>query len=336
MMTLTKRQHSQRGFTIVEIMIALLLGILIILGVTQISERVSVTRHELGRTSRQLDNASYALRVIESDLRNAGYWGEMGELPADAALPPLCPGLGVDLGAAAVELRGNLTNNTSTGAMGYPVQGEAPGGVTCIAPLAGTEFLAIRRVNSCALGDAGCEPDGGHFYSQINSCFDPNDNTAPISGIDYLLDDDTSELVYTQRDCTTLAPRYRFVSRIYYVNELSQLVRASLEDLPATDYDHTALVNGVETMRFEYGLDTDQDGQVDLQTSLPTGTQWADVAMVRIHLMVRNEEASSGGTDPRTYTIDGAPFAVPVGFENHRRQVYSRTVSLRNVAGRRE
>ena len=72
------RGANQRGFGIIEVMIALALGVIIMLGVTQIATDNSALRYELDRTGRQMENAMYALRQIEGDLMSSGYWGEMG------------------------------------------------------------------------------------------------------------------------------------------------------------------------------------------------------------------------------------------------------------------
>jgi type IV pilus assembly protein PilW len=320
------QRRSQQGFGLIEIMIALLLGIIIMLGVGEIATRNSLTRSELERSGRQIESAAYALRLIETDLMSAGYWGEMGEQAAGGTLPPVCPGLGADLVAAITEL---------VDAAGYPVQGQDALLSNCVVPAAGTDFLAIRRVNSCALDTAGCEPAGTNFHLQVNSCLTP-DGLPPLPGIHYLVLSDTDALVYTQRDCSTQAPKYRFLSRVYYVNDQAQLVRAELDGSGASAaYPDVPLVDGIESLRFEYGLDNDGDGQVDVQTTTPLGTEWADVAMVRISLVVRNLEPTAGYADGKTYTLAGTTFTVPVGFESHRRQVYSRTVSLRNIVGRR-
>jgi len=70
------------------------------------------------------------------------------------------------------------------------------------------------------------------------------------------------------------------------------------------------------------------------------------VVMARVSLVVRNTESSGGFVDDKIYTIAGDTYCtartpscdveLPAAFEDHRRQVYSRTVGLRNVAGRRE
>lgn len=322
-----RKAFIQSGFSLVEIMVALALGAIILLGVAEVFTNNSQTRAEIERTGRQIESGSYALGLIESDLTNAAFWGEAGEQPAGGILPPVCPGLGADLTAAAVELRG---------AMGYPVQGEDALGSSCVAPKAGSEFLSVRRAASCALGSAGCDLADSNFYLQVNACFEPSDSSLPLPGL-VRISSDLSDLDYSERDCATDAPQYRFLSRVYFVNANDQLVRAELSRATgASAYVETPLVEGVETMKFEYGLDTDGDGQVDVHTDSPAGIQWADVAMVRVYMVVRNLEPSGGYSDTRTYVVGGDAYAVPAEFQGHKRQVYARTVSIRNVAGRRE
>lgn len=323
--------RSQQGFSIIEIMVALALGAIILLGVTEIFTNNSRTRAEIERSATQIESGAYALRLIEGDLTNAGFWGEAGEQAAAGTLPPVCPGLGVDLDAAELELRQVL---------GYPVQGEGTLSASCAVPKSGSEFLAVRRASSCPLGTSGtaCATATSNFYLQVNACFDPGDSSAPLPG-ELDLSTVISDLDYMPRSCDSLesAPRYQFLSRVYYVNGSDVLVRAELNRADSTsDYEETELVEGVETMRFEYGVDTDGDGQVDLHTATPVGVQWADVAMVRVSMVIRNLQSSPGFSDTKTYVVGGEAYTVPTAFQDHKRQVYTRTVSIRNVAGRRE
>jgi type IV pilus assembly protein PilW len=365
-------KQSENGFGIVEIMIALALGVVIMLGVTQIATNNSNTRYELDRAGRQLENAAFALREMENDLTNAGYWGEMGAQTV-GALPPVCPTTACDaftgspgtIDAAALN---DLTSDCDLNrALRFPLQGgRIASGVleefACdtvdtadadeIVPKPGTDFIAVRRANSCALGTPGCETAGSNFYLQVHSCFRPGVSSAPLPGVSYAIDQivttpDAGVFKYEAYsadncDSAAAAPHYRFLNRIYYINSDDQLMRAELEWNPiaaAHEYQQAVLVEGVEAMRLEYGLDSaGNDGQVDTYTNDPNApdpTAWTDVVMVRIALVVRSAEPSPGFTDNKDYQLAGAQYLVPEEFENHRRQVYSRTVSVRNVAGRR-
>jgi type IV pilus assembly protein PilW len=340
--------RSQTGFGIIEIMIALALGIIIMLGVTQIATSNSQTRWELDKTSRQIESASYALHEIESDVTNAGFWGEMGAQPM-GVVPPICADNYCDATSAADDFC------EVEQILGYPVQG-GQGQFDCITqdatdadkvtPKAGSDYLSVRRASSCALGDDGCDANVSNIRLQVNACFRPDVASAPLPGIDYLIGTDPSVFVYQQRDCdaANLAPEYRILNRIYFVNNQDQLVRMELE---GNEYVETVLVDGIEMLRFEYGLDSSGDGQVDEYTDDPNDpdpTAWTNVVMVRISMLVRSPEASAGFSDTKVYTVAGETYCaggacdvdIPDEFQTHRRQLYARTVSMRNVAGRRE
>jgi type IV pilus assembly protein PilW len=53
-------------------------------------------------------------------------------------------------------------------------------------------------------------------------------------------------------------------------------------------------------------------------------------------LVARNLAPTPGYTDERTYSLGGVAHEVPEAFVGHKRQVYSTTITLRNVAGARE
>jgi type IV pilus assembly protein PilW len=324
MIRLRTQRNLQSGLGLIEIMIALLLGAIIMLGVTEIATQNSLTRNELERFGRQLETATYAMRVIESDVTNAAFWGERGEYPAGATAPPIC----ID---DADELEE---------AMGYPIQGgqgdiTGCSGVTGnkLEPKSGTDFIAIRRVSSCADLSPGCPTDNSHFHLQVHACFDTTSALKPGDSFQIGQLPHSSNL--EQRDCSTAAPSYRFLNHIYFVNDDDKLIRAQLS---GTTYSTEELVENVETMRFEYGLDTDGDGQVDdymSNVSDPNNPTWGEVVIVRLGLIVRNHQPSAGFNDARTYTVSGQTYT-PATKQNHRRQLYTRTISARNIGGRRE
>ena len=200
---ISTRPNAHRGFTIIEIMVALGLGAIILLGVVQIFTNNNSTRAEIDRTARQIESGAYSLGLIESDLTNAGYWGEAGDQPAGGTLPPVCPGVNADAAVGAAEL---------IEALGYPLQGQDALGTNCVAPKAGSDFLAVRRTSSCGRGETGCDAPASDFYLQVNACFEPNDSSLPLPGV-LRISKPVADLDYTERDCTTVAPLYRFVRR---------------------------------------------------------------------------------------------------------------------------
>jgi type IV pilus assembly protein PilW len=362
-----RKIRTQTGFGLIEIMISLLLGIVIMLGVTQIATNSSKTRWELERAGRQLENASYALRLIESDLTSAAFWGERRAVDV-ISVPEICPATACD--ADDFPALDDPDECQLNWAMGFPVQGGSAtvaqpdfscptvtvGDSDLITPKLGTDYVAVRRASSCAVGDAGCDAGDTSFHLQVNACTD--DGNADDIKTSSKFISDNADFSYQTRDCATAAPIYRYFSRIYYLNADDQLVRAELgsdaEDV--FEYTETSLVEDVEILRLEYGLDTaGNDGEEDIPPdptdpypSVPDDARWSDVVRVKISLLVRSQEASAGFIDEKIYTIVGQTYCadippraacdvtIPTEFENHRRQLFSRTVGLRNVAGRRE
>lgn len=330
---------NTRGFSLVELMIAIALGSILLLAVTEIATRNSATRSELNRTAAQIDNGIYALRLLAQELSIAGYWGETGAQPVNpAAHPTLLAGTAEDETDRLLEIQT---------ALGYPVDG----GAAAIAPpdvpaKLGTDFILVRRASSCAVENAGCDDVvDGAVYLQVNACFEPNDATAPAPGDIQLAiassdgADLSASLDYLAQNCTDPAPRYRLWNRVYFVDERYNLARAELVD--GSYAEPVLLVENIETLRIEYGLDNGAaggiagDGAVD-EYDAPVGAEWADVVVARVSLLARAPEASPGYVDDSNYTIAGANYTVPPAFSDFRRKLFSQTVVLRNIAERRQ
>ncbi len=66
---------NNRGFTLVEMMVALVVGFLVLAGIGQIfikTKRASVLQDELARMQ---ENSRYAMQLLNNEIRNAGYLG---------------------------------------------------------------------------------------------------------------------------------------------------------------------------------------------------------------------------------------------------------------------
>ena len=133
----------------------------------------------------------------------------------------------------------------------------------------------------------------------------------------------------------------------------------ALEQLPAVP-----LVEGIEAMRFEFGVDNRSDtnavvnytqaitwadaqnknsptnrgdGAADAACTSATPCSLDDLVntvVVKIYLLVRNIEPTPGYTSGKTYLLAGeeyGPFT-----DSFQRHVYATTVRLTNVSGRRE
>lgn len=165
--------YPSRGFSLIELMIALALGLVIVLGVTDLFVDSSRTQGDVSRTSRQLENSLFALDLLASELALVGYWGEadypvvaddpnfgplrVSEMAGVAvtgypAVPPLCVGSGKEGRDPKIELGWAMEYPLVSG-LGIDLE-EAMSPAACdnaiSSPKATEEFVAIRRASTCA------------------------------------------------------------------------------------------------------------------------------------------------------------------------------------------
>lgn len=173
-MTPTPRSNS--GFSLIELMIAMTIGLLLLAGLTTIFINSSNASRELQKTSQQIENGRYAIDVISTDLRLAGFYGHlhnMGALTPPAGAPDPCE---------------TVDTNAMRSAMWYPVQGYR-GTIDAAATAAdalpdisatscgtlltaanlkkGSDVLVVRRADTNALLPADT-PDLDVFYLQAS------------------------------------------------------------------------------------------------------------------------------------------------------------------------
>jgi type IV pilus assembly protein PilW len=103
----------------------------------------------------------------------------------------------------------------------------------------------------------------------------------------------------------------------------------------------SAVVDNIERMQITYGLRNPATGAItaylpaataaaaDPATSVATAAQWANVAAVRVSLLVRGPSTSITANRSQTYTYNGETVTATDGFL---RQVYTSTFTARNQA----
>jgi type IV pilus assembly protein PilW len=88
------------------------------------------------------------------------------------------------------------------------------------------------------------------------------------------------------------------------------------------------LVEGIENMQFEYGIDTDGDFRADRFDPAPSSIDMENAVAVRIYLLVRSVGPVTGYTNDRTYTLGST--SIPAENDRFYRRVFQTTVLLRN------
>ena len=117
------------------------------------------------------------------------------------------------------------------------------------------------------------------------------------------------------------------------------------------DFTIVSMVEGIEALRVEYGLDTIPsaadvstgligDGVTDSYTNTPADTAtMGNTISVRLYVLARNTAPTAGYVDDKTYTLGNSPSYTftPTGAQtSYKRHVYNAEVRIVNQAGRRE
>lgn len=353
MLPIRRRQH---GFTIVELMVAIAIGLLMLAGLSSLFASNNASQMEIERANRQVENGRYAMQVMSGDLRNAGYFAEFD--PAALSLPATTP-----------DPCSIIMADISSG-IALPVQGYdnvAASTVGCLSAndiKPGTDVVVVRHTQTCVVGAADCEPAsaGGPFF-QASLCNNNqelgNSNVANY----YQVKADSTGFTLHQRDCSadgtagTAAALRRLLIHIYFIANNSvagdlvpTLKRADIVSSGATvSVAIVPLAEGIENMQVEYGIDSNADGVADVFTANVPGalacaaaacqvSNWSKVVSLKLNLLARTLSPSLGYTDNKTYNLglkaDGTPNTVAAANDKYKRHVFTQMIGLPNVAGR--
>ena len=337
---------SRAGFTLVEMMVAMTIGLFLLIGMATLTASHSLSSQELDKTSRQIESARYAMQVVGDDVNLAGFYGTFAPKQATISTPDPCATTVANLG---------FDNTTSPVTVPAPAYGYVPGAVppTCLTNFASnTGIVVVRRVSSVSIAIGAALP--GETYIQVAEC-----STDPKP---FIIDSNSASFTLHQKDCSSIAPIRKYMVRTYYVSTCDVCSGSKVDTTPTLKVAElvsgtisiTPLSEGIQDLEADYGVDLDNDGAVDCYVRDPgvdntatcaswasapgwtSGTQnWGNVVTVRLHVLGRNTESSANWLDTRTYDMGLAGTEGPFN-DAFKRHVYSAVLRIANVAGRRE
>lgn len=319
-----KRHTRQVGLSLVELMVAVTIGLVLLAGVVTIVTNSSRTQQELEKIGRQIENGRYAIELLQREIPHAGYYGEFYNLAPATSLPDPCATSIGDIDAA-------LT---------LPIQGyDSPTGAPAPSCLGdadhrdGTDILVIRRASTATTAIDSLAANEPYLQSRAWDhvlATAAGDETAGAPG-SYVLE---------KRD-DSVANIRRLHTDIYFIGPGDDAV-PTLKKLTLTGsggalgFEEQALVSGIENLQIDYGVDNDSDGIPDSFTTNPGSVDaWSDVVNLRAHLIVRNTEPTVGHVDEKTYDI-GLEGTVGPPNDDYRRRAYMTSIRAINPSMRRE
>jgi type IV pilus assembly protein PilW len=133
---------ASRGFTLIELMVGIFIGMLIIAGLAVTFANSSQSYGEMQKQSQQIENGRYAFDVLRDDLEHAGYMGTRTQLPTvPGSEPDPC----------------DFSTGALASAISLPIQAydsPATSPLTCLADadhVPGTDIVVIRRADPLVL-----------------------------------------------------------------------------------------------------------------------------------------------------------------------------------------
>lgn len=331
MKKMTKPHHHQRGMSLVEIMVAIVIGSILTLGVIQlfISSKQSYRLQESMGTLQE--NARFSMQVLNYGLRMADHWGGVEGNKVFGSATGLT-------GISGSVCNSAWITNADEGMRGY--EGAASSPLNCIANadyVANSDILVVRYAS----------PNGIATNSELGSSASTDVFVRSSIGTkgDFVNGGDATVSALADADGTYNFP---YSVEVYFLrpcsNKAGSNCAASDDDGdPINTLTRLALENGklvqqplieqVEQMQFEYGLDLNSDKAADVYvtaTSVDASYKWEDVVSVRASIIVRSasKDASlpSGST---TFQMAGS-YTYSITNDDYRRRLFTQVIQVRN------
>ena len=336
-----KSLRHQRGVTLVELMVALALGLLITVAMLKVYVDASRMYRFNEGLARVQENGRFALEFIRRDARVAGFWGCYSDVElsygisttSDAHIVGLDPDeeeFGHITGTnGEVDSADSITFRSATGS-GAPVTTDMSGtGDNVTVDVDSASNLKIDM----AVLISDCD-DGDIF--QVTG----------ISGASLAHAAGTSSNI-----SANLSKTYDSGSRVYQAQQSTFCIapgadtsQPSLRRLTNPTSGQTCasngyeLIEGVENMQILYGEDTDAgcegangDGTANRYVPISEASLVIDcIVSVRVSLLARSLNDNLT-TTPSQVTYNGDPY--PTTPDRYLRKVFTTTITLRNKAG---
>lgn len=304
----------QHGMTLIELLVAMLIGAFLLLGAVTVYTQGRQNYQTAEGVARVQENMRFVLDVMEPDVQLAGFWGLHNFGPSVTA-----PGIAVTCNGADVT---DWALNVAEGVTALNnITAAAAGEVAEDCPAFGdgiqldTDVLVVRHASGSA------QPlTAGQIQVESNrEIGEMMDDGARPAGYLGPPDSNTFNVIvnawYVAQDSSNL-------------EDVPSLRRRTLLDGVMTDEE---VIAGVENMQVQFGLDTNSDGNIDRYVD-PEHAEIAtsQIISVRLWLLMRSEFEESGFQDGATYTPPDAVLDDITPDDGFRRLVVSKTILLRN------
>lgn len=302
----------QSGLTLIELMIAMLLGLLLISAVMGVFLSSNRNYTQDDNLARMQENGRFTMRRLDDELLMANYWGGLTHVSnlslSGVVFPaPIC----------------NVSINPASPATSISVSTNPADFGACVPDhVIGTPILVVRR----ALGKKVTVQTPKLFYIITNEAsgrireYDASDTSSiPAAG------ESAREYSIRMYYLRTVNAAGLSVPTLY-------MRRLELDASGVLDLVQHELAEGIEVFNVDFGVDTSGDGTPERYTNAPLLTEFPKLVTARTYLLTRAINSDEVFKDDKIYTLGSVTYTPPVAVNNFRRRLFSITTVMRNTA----
>ncbi len=355
---------NQRGLTMVELMIAVVIGSFIMLGVIQLFSSMNEAYRLNESLSRVQENGRFAMDVSGSTMRMAGFQGCEGradevvmgveDVPADVEYlldfdRPL-QGYRYDNGEysiASLQPEAESLSNWSPQPE-FNLDNAVPGSDIVTIRMMGGDWAGAQEgwTPNYDSGGVGSPPtfhglDDPHMYEQDELIlFCDFRGTAAIGRRGN--QQDATQVNVAGSDLPELDNPVELAQPaafVFYVgvgeDDSPALFQRRLTTLGSGGFEDEELVSGIELMRAMYGIDQDGNGAVDeyqRADEVDSADLWHQVVSVRMAFLARADQrlVLPEGAESATLSVFDEDIAIAEGIRDRQRRIFTTTIQVRN------
>lgn len=321
----------ETGFSLVEMMLAMLIGMIIMGGILSIYTNTRDTQRSSTDQLQLVADARFAIDTIAYDLRHAGMYGGTN-LPTTIKCykdDPMCPtALATAVSDCYTHWYIDIVNPVFGG------EDAIPAAYGCIANhQANTDVLIVHYADSNPIVTAELASSTAYVRSNYQGGELFIGTAIPaIPGDD---ETDPTALLPNQ-----LTHNHLLYARAYYISDYTDTVGDGRPSLRRVDLvpgttgpavDDQLILPGVEDLQVQYGIDTDGDNWVDQYVNANAVTEWSRVYAAKIWVLVRAEHTEKDLDTTQTFSLGGKDPVSLGGPDGYRRLLVSSVVRLRNM-----
>lgn len=311
------------GVTLVELMIAMAISAILMLGISQIFQ-INQRSFKTGDDSaRMQESGRFAFNLLMQDLRRAGYFGGNADIAnitgtsGIIASTNTCPN--DTTWGRMLERRIIGLNDTNAG---YP----------CIANYTQGDIVAMRYTEGANVSALTMAAYPNRFYLR-SSMFE---GRMFIGSAEANASNQVSETPNSVHELSAQAyyigPSTRTCQFANTPVAIPAMFRQILSNTGVPTSEEVA--SGIENLQVQYGVDTTGDLAVNqyfnadaISNNTATTPNWDQVVSVQFWVLARAECPTNGYTNSKTYVMGDQNFTFNDSFK---RQLFSSTVSVRN------